>query len=192
MIASLQGTILEKKANSLVLDVGGVGYEVSVLGTLLAGSVQGDALMLKTAHIVREDTEDLYGFVSAQELQLFHDLLRVGGVGPKTALAILELGSIGELVRSIQAGDVALLMRAGGIGRKLAERIIVELKERVTVARYGITHGAAGVSDMDALEALVELGFPRASARHALTSVAASVESSSERVKAALKILGKK
>lgn len=193
MIAHIRGTIIEKRSASVVMDVGGVGYEVFVPVEMIASSNVGEQLSLQTAHILREDAEDLYGFPNEYDLQLFHDLVRVSGVGPKTAMSILGLGSVGDLVRAIQTNDATLFMRASGVGRKTAERIIIELKEKASPTRYGLSVVEnQKPSDVDATDALVELGFPRQRARDALREVSSAIHDPSLRVKAALKILGKK
>ncbi len=193
MIASLSGTILEKRGSSLVLDVHGIGYEVYVTGSVLAAASVGAAMTVKTAHIIREDAQELYGFPNEYGLQFFQDLVRVSGVGPKTAMSILELGSVADLVRAIKSNDAGLLMRAGGVGRKTAERIIIELREKASPIRYGLSAVESLPSgDVDATDALVELGFPRVRAREALREVSTDIKDPSDRVKAALKILGKK
>ena len=194
MIASLVGTVVEIRLSSLVLDVHGVGYEVFVTGGTLGTTKVGEDVSLRTAHIIREDTQELYGFPNEYELQFFRDLVRISGVGPKTAMSILELASVADLVRAIQGNDAGLLMRAGGVGRKTAERIIIELREKASPMRYGLSkvEGQSSAGDVDAVDALVELGFPRARAREALRQVSHEIHDVSDRVKAALKILGKK
>lgn len=193
MIVQIRGKIVERKTNSVVLDVGGIGYEVFVPQETVALATLGEEMALKTAHVLREDAEDLYGFRTDAALQFFLDLLGISGIGPKTALSVLDLATIPELVRAIESNDAALLTRAAGIGRKIAERIIVELRGKASPLRYGFsTIESHGASDVDATDALVELGFPRARAREALREVNADTKDPSSRVKAALKILGKK
>ncbi len=193
MIASIHGTVVERKSASVVIDVGGVGYEVFAPSETVASATLGEQIMLKTAHVVREDAQDLYGFRTDAALQFFTDLLGVSGIGPKTALSVLDLATVPELVRAIQSNDAVLLTRAAGIGRKIAERIIVELREKASPTRYGlsIVEGQSP-SDVDAIDALVELGFLRSQARDALRDISSDSDDPSERVKAALKILGKK
>lgn len=193
MIAFIRGTVVEKKNNSVVVDVGGVGYEVFVPAETVAIATVGKELVLKTAHILREDAEDLYGFREDAALQFFTDLLGISGVGPKTALSVFDLATVPELVRAIQSNDAALLQRAAGIGRKIAERILVEMREKASPTRYGLSAVEGQLAgDSDALEALVQLGFVRQRAREALQQVVKTITDPSDRVKAALKILGKK
>ncbi len=193
MFAFLSGVVAEKRKGSLVVGVGGIGYEVFVTEAVAHGAHVDSPMILKTAHIIREDSQELFGFTTDAELSFFEDLLKISGVGPRTALGVLELASVSELVRAIAANDAALLMRAAGIGRKTAERIIIELREKASPTRYGLSVvEGQSPSDVDALDALVELGFPRSRAREVLREVSGEIHDPSDRVKAALKILGKK
>lgn len=167
MIARLSGTLLEVTPPTIVIDVGGVGYEVHVPMSVLDGlpSIGGE-LMLLTEFIVREDAHTLYGFKSAPERQLFRDLLKVSGVGPRLALGILSGVSASDFALMVDAGDAAALTRLPGIGKKTAERLIVEMKGRV-VALDGGDFSGTGVA-MDAAQearfALAALGYSQSEA----------------------------
>jgi Holliday junction DNA helicase RuvA len=140
---------------------------------------------------VKEDALDLYGFVSQEELDFFELLISVSGVGPKSALAILDVGPLGELAAAIKEGRPDLLTRAAGVGRKIAERVILELRSKVT----SVTSGAVVEkmqTDSDLVEALTGLGYRRDEARAALGKVDAAVTGTEDRLKAALRILSTK
>ena len=171
MIAWLHGKILERGHNFVVLDVQGVGYHVAVpLSTFSKlGGVGADAT-LHTYLAVRESAMDLYGFATPGEKEIFELLLSVSGVGPKLALAVLSGAEVHLLRRAIASGDVDLLTSVPGIGRKTAQRILVELKEKVGAvwqedAMAGAGAGASPSAELgDAVDALVALGFARPAA----------------------------
>ena len=142
MIASVEGTVGAVTADSVVIEVGGIGYRVFAAPAILATARPGSTLKLHTHHLVREDLQALYGFRSAEELGFFNLLLTVTGVGPKVALAIVGARPTQDLQLAIMAQVQAVLVSIPGIGKKLAERIIFELKEKVAAA--GIAASAAG------------------------------------------------
>ena len=166
MIARLQGTLLDKHLPRLVIDVSGVGYEVSVpLSTFAAVGDVGGRVVLRIHTHVREDAILLFGFATPLEQDLFERLITVSGIGPKLALAVLSGIESSELVRAIRAGDVARLTRTPGVGRKTAERLIVELKDRLPAAigegdALAAADAPASMRD-DVLSALVNLGYQR-------------------------------
>ncbi len=194
MIASLDGVVGAIGPDSLVVEVGGIGYRVFAPPAVLAGTRTGARLKLHTFHLVREDQQALFGFRSPEDLGFFTLLLTVTGVGPKVALAIVGSRAVPDLQLAILQQDQAALVSIPGIGRKLAERIIFELKEKVAAA--GSAAGAAGTNpgggEAEVVAALQALGYSapeaRAAARAApaATGPAASLE---ERVKAALRTL---
>lgn len=186
MIAGLRGTVHHHLARSLVLDVHDIFYEVFVTPAVLAQCLPGQSVELFTHQQVREDSIELYGFIDLSERALFRLLLTVSGVGPKGALGILGLNTVAELERTIAQGDVSVLTKVGGIGRKTAERIIVELKEKMGESGVGpIGPEAGGVFD-----ALQRLGY---SAREIRTIIRTLDRSGSveEQVRQALTHLGK-
>jgi Holliday junction DNA helicase RuvA len=188
MIGALRGTVMKLRENHLVLEVGGVGYKVAVLKELLKRTKEGASLSLATHLAVREDLLDLYGFVHEEELALFEQLLTVSGIGPKSALAVLDIASVETLSSAIASGNASYLTNVSGIGKKTAEKIVLELKDKVT-AKQGA--GSMPVGDQEALEAMRSLGYSASEARDALRKVPASVEGGSARLKEALRVLGK-
>lgn len=197
MIASVEGVVGAVAADSLVIEVGGIGYRVFAAPAILASAQPGSGLKLHTYHLVREDQQALYGFRTAEELGFFNLLLTVTGVGPKVALAIVGSRPTPDLQLAIMQQDQAVLVSIPGIGKKLAERVIFELKEKVAAAGVaaGVTAGAgaaAGGSEGEIVAALQALGYSIGEAREASRAALADVGVSStleERVKAALRSL---
>jgi Holliday junction DNA helicase RuvA len=171
MIGQLRGKLADKRPNSVLVDVGGVGYVVAVsLSTYAAlGELHTDVALLVYTH-VREDALALYGFISAREKQLFEMLISASGVGPSLALKILSGMSVEELVPAIRGNDLARLTKIPGVGRKTAERMVVELKDRLDAISADVISkpsaavgGAVSDIEADVLSALVNLGYdPRA------------------------------
>jgi Holliday junction DNA helicase RuvA len=174
VIARLKGTLIEKSPNRLLVDVGGVGYDVLVpLSTFYTLGEAGSGVTLRVHTHVREDVIALYGFGTAAEQDLFERLIGVSGIGPKLALAVLSGIDTGELVRAIRTQDVARLTRIPGVGKKTAERIGVELRDRLPLAlQPSAAPEAAGESvDQrrdDLLSALTNLGYQRQTAEKAI------------------------
>ena len=139
MIASVEGVVGAVAADSLVIEVGGLGYRVFAAPAVLASAQPGGRLKLHTYHLVREDQQALYGFRSAEELGFFNLLLTVNGVGPKVALAIVGSRPTPDLQLAIMVQDQAVLVSIPGIGKKLAERVIFELKEKVAAAGVSVS-----------------------------------------------------
>jgi Holliday junction DNA helicase RuvA len=164
MIAHLCGRLLEKHPNRVIVDVQGVGYEVQVpLSTFYPMPEAGAEVSLRIHTHVREDALALFGFATELELQIFERLIAVSGIGPKLALAVLSGIEVAELVRAVQAGDVARLTAIPGIGKKTAERISLELKDRLPVAVPGPAGVTLADGDLrrDVLSALLNLGYHR-------------------------------
>jgi holliday junction DNA helicase RuvA len=164
VIAHLRGRILRKGPQEVVLDVGGVGYRVAIpVSTFYRLGEPGAEVELRTYTHVREDTLALYGFLTAAEQDLFERLISVGGVGPKLAVNVLSGIEVPELVRALRTSDVSRLTRVPGVGRKTAERLIVELKDKMpaAVADEAPMAPAAGGPKEDLLSALVNLGYSR-------------------------------
>jgi Holliday junction DNA helicase RuvA len=191
MIAFVHGKIIEKFLNSVVVDVGGIGYEVQVAVSDYERATPNNEAKFYTHHSVKENSEELYGFSTLAAKRLFELLITVQGVGPKAALAILSLGD-SEVVRSaIASADTAFVARASGVGKKTAERVIVDLRDKVGAATYAPTRdietGALqNFAGDEALDALMALGFTLADATAALTDVPRN-KPTAERVKLALK-----
>lgn len=192
MIGKLTGRI-GAQGTDLLVEAGGVGYLVRVpLGTLEAtGAGKEATLYIHTA--VREDAIDLYGFTSREELRFFKQLLDVSGVGPKTALGVLNVADVPTLKAAIARGDATALTKVFGIGKKSAERIVVELRDKLAKeAPIGLAHASGQNNDAEVIEALMALGYSAPESREALKSVGVEKESVRERLSAALKELGSK
>jgi Holliday junction DNA helicase RuvA len=178
MIGQLRGKLADKRPNSVLVDVGGVGYVVAVsLSTYAAlGELHTDVALLVYTH-VREDALALYGFISAREKQLFEMLISASGVGPSLALKILSGMSVEELVPAIRGNDLARLTKIPGVGRKTAERIVVELKDRLDAISPDVISkpsaaggGAPSDIEADVLSALVNLGYDARAAEEAVAA----------------------
>ena len=172
MIGLLRGRLLEKRPNQVILDVGGVGYLVAVpLSTFAAlGELHAEVTLLIHTH-VREDSLSLYGFLSAREKHLFELLLGASGVGPSLALKILSGMNVEELVPAIRTGDLVRLTKIPGVGRKTAERMVVELKDRLDVVAAEVERPAAASpagAEADVKSALVNLGYEERAAESAV------------------------
>ncbi|MEK7568886.1 MAG: Holliday junction branch migration protein RuvA [Patescibacteria group bacterium] len=193
MIAHLSGTLLFASDRFIVIDVAGVGYKVRVtLDTLrmLRGKTAKEvSLWIHT--IVREDTLDLYGFEHQAELDFFEMLISVSGIGPKSALGILNVAPVDHLKEAITAGDASALTKVSGIGSKSAQKIILELRDKLG-GDINETGGTVLGEERDAIEGLVALGYAERQAREALKNVPAETKGTSARIKDALKQLGKK
>lgn len=192
MIAHVQGNVVEKFAGSVIIDVGGVGYEVSVaLGDFESLTLE-DEVKLYTYHHVREQAEELFGFSSLAAKKLFELLISVQGIGPKAALAILSLGNAETVRNAIANSDSAFISKASGVGKKSAERVVVDLADKVGLPTY-FTSSAAVQTELntndEALEALMALGYTLADASKALEGIDTKL-STSIRVKEALKSHG--
>jgi len=183
MIAHLSGTLLSKQATSVILDVAGVGYEVTIpLSTFYDLEEAGSKVQLRIYTHVREDALQLYGFKTARERELFLRLISVSGIGPKLGITLLSGMSADEMIASIRTNNLARLTLIPGIGRKTAERLVVELRDRVALLsspeleeELGAKSGTpASPSEdamrSDALSALVNLGYQRTAAEKAVTS----------------------
>jgi Holliday junction DNA helicase RuvA len=196
MIASLDGLVGSVAADSLVLEVGGIGYRIFVAPAVLATAEPGTRLKLHTHHVVREDLQALYGFRTTDELGFFGLLITVTGVGPRVALGIVGSRPVADLQLAILAGDEAVLTSISGVGKRLAGRIILELREKVAAAgtaaaATGGPRGAHEPTEGETVAALQALGYTLAEAREAArAAIAASPGATLEdRVKAALRAI---
>lgn len=191
MIAHISGKIVEKFASSVIVDVSGVGYEVIVPVGEYDRAVLGEAIKFHTYHHIREQNQELFGFSSLSAKKLFELLITVQGVGPKAGIAIMGLGEPEAVRNAIANEDSKFIQKASGVGKKTAERVIVDLKDKVGLALSyqaadgGIDPSGAGQVD-EALEALMALGYGLNDAMKALEGVSSDL-STSERVRAALK-----
>jgi Holliday junction DNA helicase RuvA len=195
VIASVEGRVGAVAFDSVVLEVGGIGYQVFASPAILSTAQPGSTLKLHTYHLVREDQQALYGFRSPEDLGFFTLLLTVTGVGPKVALAIVGSRPTPDLQLAIMAQDQAVLVSIPGIGKKLAERIIFELKEKVAAAGVAASAGAVagtGAAESEVVAALQALGYSLGEAREASRIALADATiggTLEDRVKAALRSL---
>ncbi len=175
MIAHVRGTVVEKFNNSVIVDVHGVGYEVQAPLGDYESSVLDSEVKFYTYHHVREQSEDLYGFSTLAAKKLFEMLITVQGIGPKAALAILGLGSAEQVRNAIASGDSAYITKASGVGKKSAERVVVDLSDKVGIpTHYGRTNDPAQTelnTNDEALEALIALGYTLADATRVLQGI---------------------
>lgn len=189
MIAHLKGTIAEKFGNFVIVDVGGVGYEVLLTTIDAEGLTLEQQVKLYTYHHVREQAEDLFGFLSLEGKKIFELLITVQGIGPKNAMAVLSLAAPEEVRNAIANADAEFVAKASGVGKKSAERVIVNLRDKVGLPTYygrKTEMQAELVQSDEALEALMALGFQLADATKALSGVDAGLPVE-ERIKLALK-----
>lgn len=185
MIGRVSGAVVGVRRDAILVDVEGVGYLVSTTHHVRAAYRAGQNITLLTHHVTREETDDLYGFISEEDLSFFELLLTVSGVGPKTALAVMNLADVNNLKRAIASGEAAYLRKVSGIGRKTAERLVLELKDKLSDEAGGAPLG----EDIDVLEALRSLGYPDREARGALKQLPQKLAGTSEKLREALKIL---
>ena len=192
MIGRLRGTLAEKQPPHLILDVNGVGYEVEVpMTTLYRLPSVGEPVTLHTHLVVREDAHLLYGFAEKRERELFRELIRLNGVGPKLALALMSGLEVDELVRCVQAQDTSTLVKIPGVGKKTAERLVLELKGKISADTEGLTLSAApGDNRADVAAALTALGYSEREANAAAKKLAPDV-SVSAGIREALKSLAR-
>lgn len=191
MIGFLKGTLAGKHPPQLLVEVSGVGYEVEApMSTFYQLPETGQPVQLLTHLLVREDAHVLYGFATEAERQMFRSLIKVSGVGARIALAILSGISVEAFARCVQAEDVASLTRIPGVGRKTAERLIVEMRDRLkqvgSALAQAMPAGAAGSPEDEAFGALVALGYRAPEAQRLLKNVEGKAQSTEELIRAAL------
>ena len=194
MIGSLRGKLVDKRPNQILLDVGGVGYQVHIpLSTFTAlGALHDETTLLVHTH-VREDQFNLFGFITAREKHCFELLISASGVGPSLALKILSGMSLEELVPAIRKGDLAQLVRIPGVGRKTAERMVVELRDKLAVVDVREAGKPATRSQLesDVASALVNLGYDERSVERAIEKARASADADFESLlRTSLQLLG--
>ena len=193
MIAFVKGKVADISDRSIIIETQGVGYEISTTTDTLAAAMMagvGTELALFTHLFVREDSMELYGFKTRGELSFFQMLITVSGVDPRSSVAIISLGSIDSIQRAIGSGDATYLTSVSGIGRKTAEKIIIDLRDKLAALGHAALDGElAGESDV--IEALTKLGYSKEEARRALKHVGPQAATLNEKIKEALKHIGK-
>ncbi len=183
MIGSLRGMVLERGTQHVLLEVQGIGYRCAVTPGVLALVKTGEPLFLYIHEVIREDAHDLYGFLTQGELDLCLRLLSVSGVGPKVAMTLLSLGTPETVRKAIMSGDLETLTSVPGVGKKTAQKIVLDLSGQL--ADEGVVEG----EDAETLKALQALGYSLADARNALKRVGPEVKGVSDRLRAALQQL---
>ena len=187
MIRRLSGQITGKGGRFLVVETGGIGYKVFVTTDTLLAARDNEKRAFHTHLAVREDALDLYGFNTSDELSIFELLISISGIGPKSALSILSAAGPDILRKAVQAGDISYLTKVSGIGRKSADKIILELKDKFGEGEMGAPTG----EDADMMEALKTLGYSLYESREALKRIPPEIIGTTARIKEALRILSK-
>jgi len=189
MIAFIKGIIIYKTDKFIIVDVNGVGYKLYITTDTIMSCKEGDETSFWTYTAVRENSLDLYGFTTIEEMSFFELLLNVSGIGPKSALSTLTVAPLNILRKAIATGDTSYLNKVSGIGKKTAEKIIIELRDKLK--EYKDEEGNKGLlrDESDILEALKSLGYNQNEARDALKQVPSSTEGTNARIKKALQIL---
>lgn len=180
VIAILKGKVVEREAKALIVDVQGVGYRVAVLSPWLSTVKLDDEVTLRIHHQVTDDAENLYGFSKKEDLRYFELLLTVPSVGPRTAMNILEIAPPETLARAVASRDVKLLTKVSGIGRKTADRIMVELKEKFKDVKAS---EPVGEMQEEVISALTNMGFTKGQAREAVQKLPAEANSVEEAIR---------
>ena len=191
MIGKIHGRLIERHPPQIIVDVHGVGYEIDVpMSTFYQLPATGSEVTLYTHLMVREDAHQLFGFASDQERRVFRQLLKISGVGARTALSVLSGMSVSDLVEAVSAQDGARLTRVPGIGKKTAERLLLELKDKLDIAVAAKPEGGAAPATTDVLNALLALGYNDREASWAVKQLAGGA-SVTEGIRQALKLLSK-
>jgi len=191
MIATLEGLVTERLQDVVVLNVNGVGYGILVPGEDFSQLVVGEEAKVYIYEHIRENSHDLFGFCGLDTKSLFEQLLSVNGIGPRMALNMLSIGTAGEVRQAIASGDVKFIQQANGVGKRVAERVVVDLKDKVGLAGVdlnttGLLQSETMLSQDEAVEALMALGYTAPDAAKALDGVDASLPTP-ERIKQALR-----
>jgi len=192
MIAKIEGIIVHVSEKFLIVDVSGVGYKLYITTDTLASSLLGDHASFWVHTAVRENSIDLYGFKNINEMSFFELLLDVSGIGPRSALSILAVAPIDTLKRAIATGDTSYLNKVSGIGKKTAEKIIIELRDKLQAYKNENDTPGALRDESDIIEALKSLGYSQNEARDALKQVLSTTIGMNARIKEALQVLGKR
>lgn len=192
MIGHIKGTILYQRDKSVVINVSGIGYRVFITTEAiekLKSHKETDIVSLFTHLAVRENSMDLYGFLDQEELIFFEMLISISGIGPKSAISILSIASIEALREAVVSDNSSYLTKVSGVGKKSAQKIILELKDKISMSE--ITNSTHLGEDIDTLEALKSLGYSTIEARGALKNISPETSGTNNRLREALKMLGK-
>ena len=191
MISYIKGTIIIRQDKFIVVDIGALGYQVNISQQTLEKIQDFTEVSLFTHTHVREDALELYGFLVWEELEFFQKLISISGVGPRSALGVLSVAPLEDIKKAVVHGDPAILQQVTGIGKKTAERIIVELKEKIRITTDFDTNTVGNLGDAQVVEALTSLGYKEREIRQTLPHISPEVTDLGQRIKEALKILGK-
>lgn len=187
MISTISGMVRHKDLHSLIVDVGGVGYKVSTTTDTALDAIPGESVFLWTHLAVKENALDLYGFLDRESLDLFELLITVSGIGPKTALSILNVATPEMLKQAVAEEDATYLTKVGGIGRKTVDKIVLELKDKLVTSSTDKHPDRR--ADGDVMEALLSLGYNERDIRDVLKKIKGAEGTASEKVRQALKLL---
>lgn len=185
MIGSLRGRVLEYSANAVLVEVYGIGYRVLVPTSVVTLLKTNEEVFFYIHDHIREDAHDLYGFISSADLGLFDQLLTISGVGPKVAMTILGIGTADTVRHAIMSGDLDTLTSVPGVGKKTAQKIILELKGQL------VESGGASPADQEVTQALQGLGYTAAQAREVVKQLSPELSTTSDRIREALRWLAK-
>jgi Holliday junction DNA helicase RuvA len=188
MIAKVEGLVSEINNKFLVVSVGGIGFKIYTTTGIKSAVKKGQNISMFTHLAVREDALDLYGFLTEEELNFFEMLISISGIGPKTGLSVLNTSTVSILRKAISTSDTSHLTKVSGIGKKVAEKIVLELRDKIGM------QAESDISlrdEVDAVEALKAIGYSQNEAREALKKVGGKFVKTSDKVKEALKILGR-
>jgi len=189
MLSFIRGQIKNKGDNFVILEKNDLGYKIFINEKVLTELNAGDEAEFYLYENIREDADDLFGFSGFEELSLFEKLISVNGVGPRTALNVFASFSVEQILSTISNQQADVLAEVSGLGKKTAERIVLELKNKIEYIEGGEKFQSVSI-DNDALEALVNLGYNKMQARQALSQISEEIEDPGEQVKEALKLLG--
>ena len=190
MIAKLTGKVAHLDLKYLIIDIHGVGYKVfATTETLEKAGEVGEEIALWIHHVVREDASDLFGFPTRESIGLFELLIGISGVGPKTALGILNVTTLDTIREAVETGDISYLTKISGIGKKMAEKMIIELRDKLGTSDETYISGSLKDGAL-AIEALKSLGYSERESRDAVKKLGKEITSTQDIVKAALKVLG--
>jgi Holliday junction DNA helicase RuvA len=187
MIMRIEGPIVQRTDSYIVIDTNGVGYKV-LISPQTSISIKGDSASLWTHMVVRENSMELFGFLENNELSFFEMLIGVSGVGPRSALLITAVASINTLKKAIGSGDISHLTKVSGIGKKTAEKVVIELRDKLADLGFSDEDGSLR-GESDVLEALLSLGYSNQEARNAIRNIPSEATDINTKIKEALKHL---